>query len=142
MNFLKSLANLFTGGGRPTVNNRTLSIYLLSRRCNEPLIGQIDLLNELSQTDEESGNAHAYYARKVFRTSGQNRCFDQVEVELWFNQNKKVAEHHVQGVRWLEADEYERELARFNAPRDDDDNDADDDVAADADSDTSGSTED
>lgn len=128
MNFLKSLANLFFGGGRPSANNRTLSIYLLSRRCNEPLIGQIDLLNELSQTDEESGTQHTYYARKVFRTSGHNRCFDQIEVELWFDQNKKVAEHHVQGGRWLEADEYEQELARFNAPPEDD---ADDDETTD-----------
>jgi hypothetical protein len=112
MNFFKNIANLFRGG--PGGSNRILTIYLLSRRCNEPIVGQVDLLNELSLTEE--GSDQAYYSRKVFSTSGQHRCFDQVEVELWFNQNKQVVEHQVQGGRWLEQAEYEEELARFNAP--------------------------
>jgi hypothetical protein len=116
MNFFKRLANLFTGGGRTGSDERMLSIYLLSRRCNEPLIGQIDRLNELSQSEEDADGA--YYARKVFRTSGRQRCFDQVEVELWFDTNKRVIRHEVTGGRWLEAAEYEQELARFNAPPD------------------------
>ncbi len=111
MNFFKRLTNLFSGGS--TTSSRYLTVYLLSRRCNEPIAGQVDLLNELSQPDEGDS---AYYARKVFRTSGQKRCFDQVEVELWFNKDKKVVEHTEQGGRWLEAEEYESELARFNAP--------------------------
>lgn len=113
MNFFKNLAKLFTSGGRPGADSRLLTVYLLSRRCNEPLTGQIDLLNELSQADE---GEHAYYTRKVFRSSGRNRCFDQVEVELWFDQNKRVVQHEVQGGQWLEAAEYEQALARFNAP--------------------------
>ena len=112
MNFFKRLASLFSGQAAGP-STRHLTIYVLSRRCNEPIAGQIDLLNELSQPDE--GDA-AYYARKVFSTSGQKRCFAQVEVELWFNTSKQVVEHQVQGGRWLEPDEYARELARFNAP--------------------------
>lgn len=112
MNFFKSLANLFRGGAGG--GERMLTVYLLSRRCNEPIAGQVDLLNELSLTEE--GSDHAYYSRKVFSTSGRNRCFDQVEVELWFDQNKNVVEHQVQGGRWLDQAEYEQELARFNAP--------------------------
>ncbi|HMN26701.1 MAG TPA: hypothetical protein PKE45_01005 [Caldilineaceae bacterium] len=112
MNFFKSLTNLFRGGS--STNNRMLTVYVLSRRCNEPIAGQVDLLNELSQTDE--GSEHTYYARKVFSTSGQKRCFDQVEVELYFDQNKKVAEYQITGGRWLEPADYEQELARFNAP--------------------------
>lgn len=112
MNFFKRIAQLFSGAPSSS-DGRILTVYLLSRRCNEPVAGQVDLLNELSQTDE---GAHAYYARKVFRTSGQNRCFDQVEVELWFDQNKKLAEHQVQGGQWLNAEEYDRELVRFQTP--------------------------
>jgi hypothetical protein len=113
MNFFKNLARLFRGGSSGG-NNRMLTVYLLSRRCNEPIAGQVDLLNELSQTEE--GDAHPFYARKVFRTSGERRCFDQVEVELWFNQGKAVVEHQVTGGRWLEPAEYEQEVARFNTP--------------------------
>lgn len=126
MNFFKSLANLF-GGGRPAADSRMLTVYLLSRRCNEPLAGQIDLLNELSLSDDD---AHAYYTRKVFSTTGAKRCFDQVEVELWFDQNKKVIEHQVTGGRWLEAGEYEQELARFNTPPEEPDTETAENAAA------------
>jgi hypothetical protein len=112
MNLFKWLAGLLGGGGA-SPGNRQFSVYLLSRRCNEPVAGQVDLLNELSATDEEKAG---YYVRKVFRTSGRNRCFDQIEVELWFDQNKKLTEHQVQGGQWLELAEYEHALARWNTP--------------------------
>jgi hypothetical protein len=113
MNFFRRIANLFSGKPSST-GNRQLPIYVLSRRCNEPLAGQVDLYNELSQSEEEGG--HAYYARKVLHTSGERRCFDQVEISLWFDQSKKLVEHEVVGGRWLEEEEYQAELARFNAP--------------------------
>ena len=116
MNFFKRLASLF--GGRPsTANNRYLTIYLLSRRCREPIEGQIDLLNELSLADESE---YSHYAHKTFSTSGRKRCFDQVEVEIWFNQSKQVAHYEVKGGKWLEADVYAQEVVRFNTPLDED----------------------
>lgn len=112
MNLFRRLAGLF--GGRPGGGReRTLTIYVLSRRCNEPLLGQVDLFNELSQAEESE---YSYYTRKVLHTSGERRCFDQVEVQLWFNQDKQLVHHEVTGGRWLDAAEYEAELARFNAP--------------------------
>jgi hypothetical protein len=113
MNFLKRLASLFTGGGGGGGSNRYLTVYVLSQRCNEPLNGQVDLLNELSKPDE---GEYAYYTRKVLHTTGERRCFAQVEIELYFNQDKKVAHHQVTGGRWLTADEYAAEWKRFNAP--------------------------
>lgn len=88
---------------------RYLPIYVFSHRCQEPLKGQIDLLNELSLAEEESG----YYVRKVLHTSGRNRCFAQVEVQLWLDDNKQVTRYEVQGGRWLTADEYAAELERW-----------------------------
>jgi len=119
MSFFKRLANLFGGrsGGRPG-GGRLLTLYVLSRRCNEPIMGTVDLFNEVSQSED---SAYSYYTRKVLHTSGERRCFDQVEVELWFNQNKEVAHHDVTGGRWLDADEYAVELARFHAPPAEDD---------------------
>ena len=113
MNFLRQLANLFSGGGRRSGNNRYLTIYVLSRRCNEPVMGQVDLLNELSQPDEGD---YAFHTRKGLHTSGERRCFAQVEVSLYFDSNKKVVHHEVQGGTWLTADEYYVELERFNTP--------------------------
>ena len=113
MNLLKRLASLFSGGGAPSADKRYLTVYALSRRCNEPVSGQVDLLNELSKPDESE---YAFYTRKVLHTSGERRCFSQVEISLYFNQDKKVVHHEVEGGRWLTSDEYAVELARFNAP--------------------------
>ena len=116
MNLFKRLIGLFGGGGGgPRSDGRYLTIYLLSRRCNEPISGQVDTLNELSQSDDAQ---YTYYTRKVIHTSGERRCFDQVEASIYFNQNKQVVHHEVQGGRWLTAEEYEQELARFHAPPD------------------------
>ncbi len=112
MSFLKRITSLFSGGRSSAGSDRMLPIYVLSRRCNEPIAGQIDLMNELSQAEEDSG----FYTRKVLHTSGERRCFDQVEVEIWFDGNKRISHHEVVGGRWLSAEEYEAELARIDAP--------------------------
>lgn len=115
MSFLKKLASFFAGGGGG--GSRALPIYIFSNRCREPITADIDLVNSLSR-DEENDNE--YYTRKVLQGSGKNRCFTQVEVEIWFDRNKNVSRHEVIGGRWLTAEEYEEELARFNAPPEED----------------------
>ena len=107
MNFLKRLF-----GGAPRAGDRFIPIYVLSYRCNEPVASRLDTMSELSVDDGE----HAYYVRKVLHTSGERRCFGQVEIQVWLDRNKRIVAHDVAGGRWLEADEYEAELVRFNAP--------------------------
>ena len=111
MSFLKKLASFFSGGGGG--GSRALPIYIFSNRCREPITADIDLVNSLSR-DEENDNE--YYTRKVLQGSGKNRCFTQVEVEIWFDRNKNVSRYEVSGGRWLSEEEYEEELVRFNAP--------------------------
>ena len=110
MNIFKRIASIFSGGGG---GDRLLRIYALNTRCKEPVTGTVDLYNELSQTDE---GEYPLYARKVLHTTGANRCFAQTEVELWFDTSKQLKHYDVQGGRWLEAEAYEVELARFLAP--------------------------
>lgn len=110
MSFWSRIAGFITGN--QSVGNRMLDIYVLSSRCREPIAGQVDLMNELSRTEDDN----SYYTRKVLHTSGERRCFDQVEVELWFDGKKNVINHSVSGGRWLEEDEYQKELALFNNP--------------------------
>ena len=115
MSFFKQLASLFSG--RPRSDTRFLPIYVLSRRCDEPLAGQVDTMNELSRAGDGEGNDGAvFYGRKVLHTTGERRCFDQVEVQLWFDRNKALLRHEVSGGRWLDEAAYEAELERFNAP--------------------------
>lgn len=108
MGFFARLAALFTGKA-PSGSERHLPIYVLAHRCREPIASQVDLLNELSLADKEGGG---YYVRKVLHTSGEQRCFGQVEVQLWLDSQKQVTQHEVQGGRWLSADEYAAEVAR------------------------------
>ena len=121
MRFLKKLVSLFSGGGGG--DNRALPIYVFSTRCREPIMAEIDLVNSLSR-DEESDDK--YYTRKVLQGSGKNRCFTQVEVEIWFDRGKKVSHYEVTGGRWLTQEEYQEELIRFEAPPEDQDSAEDD----------------
>lgn len=98
-------------GKPPTGDRRYYAIYVLSTRCREPIAGQVDLLNEVSLDDDGKG----YYGRKVLHTSGKNRCFGQVEVELWFDMGKRLLRQEVQGGRWLTPAEYAVELAQWEA---------------------------
>ena len=113
MNFLR---NLF-GGGQRGAGDRFIPVYVLSYRCNEPVASRLDTMSELSIDDGE----HAFYVRKVLHTSGERRCFGEVEIQVWLDRNKKIVAHEVSGGRWLDADEYKAELARFNAPPEEED---------------------
>ena len=111
MGFLSKLFGpLF--GRAPSGSDRYLPLYALSHRCREAVAGQIDLMNEVSLDDEGSGG---YYVRKVLHTSGRNRCFAEVEIEVWLDSRKRVERYEVHGGRWLTADEYEAELEREKA---------------------------
>ena len=113
MSIFKKIANLFSGGRSSA--DRNLPIYALCNRGKEPVSGAVDLFNELSLDDGDG--ADSYYVRKVLHTTGQSRNFGQVEVELWFDKNKRLERYDVTGGRWLEPEEYEAELARFNKPK-------------------------
>ena len=113
MSFLKSLKNLFSGGGRSGGSDRqTFVLYVMDHRCREPMRGEVNLLSELSKGDDGS----EFYVRKVLHTSGNKRCFGQVEVQLWFDSRKTLLRHQVSGGKWLSAEEYTAALERFNAP--------------------------
>ena len=102
MNFLRRLSSFFSARP-PSAETRFFTVYLFNHRCQEPISGRLDLLNDLSLGEE--GEA-TYHARKVFHTSGADRCFSQVEVEFWFDANKRLVNKEVTGGRWLEEGEY------------------------------------
>ena len=111
MNIFQRLFNLFSP--KASVTTRHFPIYVLSHRCKEPLVGQVDTMNELSLTEDGD---YAYFVRKVLHTSGRSRCFGQVEVQLWFNKDRQLMAHEEFGGRWLSEEEYQNELVRFNTP--------------------------
>ena len=107
MSLFSKLLNAFQGKP-PGGSDRYIPIYVYSNRCREPSAAQIDIMNEISLNDDSKG----YFVRKVLHTSGKNRCFGQVEIEVWLDSGKKIERHEVQGGRWLTKEEYQAELTR------------------------------
>ena len=120
MNFLRRLFS-----GQSSDADRFVPVYVLSHKCKEPIQGRFDRMSELSLDEGD----YAFYARKVLHTSGAKRCFADVEVQVWFDKKKNIAHYEVTGGRWLEAEEYDEELARFNAPAEEDESSADETAA-------------
>ncbi len=92
MGFLK---NLF-GGGSARPEKRYYIFKVKCNRCGEIIEGRVDLDNDLSLSDE--GNS--YLVRKGL--IGNNRCFQQIEVEMQFTSDRKLIEQQAQGGTFVE----------------------------------------
>lgn len=111
MEFLSKLRSWLGGGGG---SGRFLEIYALNFRCQEPLSTRIDMYNDLSPVDEGSGVKGAeYYVRKVVSTSGDQRCFDSCEIQVWLNGRRQEINREIAGGQFLSAEEYAEAQADF-----------------------------
>jgi hypothetical protein len=99
MNFLKSIAAMFTG----SAHGFTGTFYPVSVKCNrcgEVIEGQINMNNDLSIEYNHMGETTGYTCRKVFMGSG--RCFQQMEVTLTFNAKRALIDSDITGGRFVE----------------------------------------
>jgi hypothetical protein len=101
MGLLKKIARLFAapaaGGARPV-----LPLYVACARCGEVIVAEINLHNDLSLDDDETGEAGTnYICRKVL--TGRQRCFQPIEVVLRFDTQRRLVECQVTGGRQVEA---------------------------------------
>ena len=94
MGFFKKLFNNATAAPQ----KRYYTFNVKCKRCEEIIEGRIDLDNDVSQTD--SGTA--YFARKVLMGSGDNHCFQQIEVEMTFSTSRDVVEQNILGGIFVE----------------------------------------
>lgn len=90
MNFLKKLFGGFSA--RP--EKRYYVFQVKCKRCGEIIEGRVDLDNELSVEYEQGGDF--YYARKVLMGDGSNRCYQQIEVGLKFDQSRKLIDRRIE----------------------------------------------
>ena len=97
MGFLKRLASLFSP---PAPRLRFLPLRAECLRCGEIVTGQINLANDLSSEFSESG-VKTYVCRKVLIGAGAQRCFQQIEVNLTFDENHKIIDQQVTGGKLL-----------------------------------------
>ena len=100
MNFLK---NLFGGGENKNTerDGRALFVYVQPHRCDDIIRVRVDLNNDLSLNDENSG----YWVRKM--ASSSNYKCAHVELTLHFDQNRRLRETDIQGGRLATHEDYE-----------------------------------
>ncbi len=92
MSFLKKLSAGLRG--TPSAGSRELyPVTVRCRRCGETLSIAINLSNDLSQDYERD----VFYVRKLISGSGANRCFQQIEVQLTFDAQKRLLEREISG---------------------------------------------
>jgi hypothetical protein len=89
MGFLKKLF----GGDSAKSEKRYYTFQVKCNRCGEVIEGRVDLDNDLSLDYE--GDQTVYFVRKGL--IGNNRCFQQIEVELKFDSSRQLLEQHVTG---------------------------------------------
>jgi hypothetical protein len=94
MGFLKKLF----GGDPAKPEKRYYTFHVKCNRCGEVIEGRVDLDNDLSL--EYEGDSTVYFVRKGL--IGDNRCFQQIEVELKFTPSRELIERHVQGGVFVE----------------------------------------
>ena len=103
MSFLRKISSMFSGSGTSDDGNAHRE-YVRCSRCGEKLVARIDLRNELTPTYEEGEGA--YYARKAIFGSGATRCFQMVEVEVYFDAQRQLVSRYVTGGEFITRDEY------------------------------------
>ena len=94
MGFLKKL---FSGAPtKPEKHYYTFNVKC--QRCGEIIEGRVDLDNDLSVEFED--DREVFYVRKGL--IGNNRCFQQIEVEMKFHSSRELIEKDVQGGTFVE----------------------------------------
>ena len=105
MGFVKQLTDLFSGKGEGNIHRE----YVRCARCKEKLAVRVNLANELTpQYGEGEG---AYYVHKGVSGSGENRCFQTIELELYFDYEKHLASRYITGGEFITADEFYADAA-------------------------------
>lgn len=92
MSFLKKLRASLSGGA-PASSRELFPVTVRCRRCGEELTVAINLAHDLSQDYERD----VFFVRKLISGSGVTRCFQQIEVQLTFDANKRLLEREISG---------------------------------------------
>ena len=94
MGFIKKLAVTPPGNA----DKNAYWIVVMCNRCNEILRTRVHLQNDLSIDYSEGGTV--YFSRKTL--IGNGPCFQRVEVELTFNENRRLINREITGGEFVE----------------------------------------
>jgi hypothetical protein len=100
VDWLKKALSVF----RSSATQRNYWFYVKCNKCKEILKGRVDLHNHLSIQYGESKGGNSYYCRKVM--IGSNRCYLPIEVEFWFDGNRKFVDNQIKGGEFVAESDY------------------------------------
>ena len=93
MSLFDKVRAAFSGGSSASQARQLYEFAVQCRRCGDVLPVYVNLQNDLSQDYERD----VWFVRKLISGSGANRCFQQIEVQLTFDANKKLIEREITG---------------------------------------------
>ncbi len=91
MALFKKLKRIFETPARKTPSAQMVKVRC--NRCGEVISARINLGNDLSRTDDGNG----FVARKTLMGNGENRCFQRVEITLFFDGKYNVIDREISG---------------------------------------------
>lgn len=100
MGFLKKIFSIFN----TRMPDRNYWFYVECHHCKEILKGRVDLYNHLSVQYGEGKDGNSYYCRKVM--IGANRCYRPIEVEFWFDADRKLSNKEIKGGTFVTEQDY------------------------------------
>jgi hypothetical protein len=97
MSFFKKLAKIFMP---PMPAGVHYPMEVICSRCGEKITSSVNLNNDLSIVYGSSENDVTYFCRKVLM--GEKRCFQQIEIEMTFDRNRKLTGRKIKGGKYAD----------------------------------------
>jgi len=102
MNILRRIKDLFTTAAD---DRSSYWVYVRCDGCNEKLHTRINLFNDLSVRYDDTEAGTTYFCRKTL--IGSEQCFRPIEVELTFDEQRKLIDKKIQGGQFISEEEYQ-----------------------------------
>lgn len=102
MSLLKRLKDIFTAAAD---DGSTYWVYVQCDHCKEKLHTRINLYNDLSVRYADTESKTTYFCRKTL--IGSEKCFHPIEVELTFDEQRKLIDKKIQGGQFISEEEYQ-----------------------------------
>ena len=101
MGFVKQLMDFFSRDTDPHTHRE----YVRCSRCGEEIAVRINLGGELTpQFGEGEGT---YYVRKGIVGTGKTRCYQTIEVEVYFDRTHQRVSRYITGGEFITKEEYD-----------------------------------
>jgi len=102
MSFFDRLSEYFRSSNE--IDEDGFLIYVRCNRCNERLRVRVNLRHDLS-INYDTPKEKSYFCRKTL--VGSSGCFERIEIELTFNQKKKLIKREISGGTYINKEEFE-----------------------------------